>query len=275
MITKNDCILLLTDLQDSGVDIGTNILKVITSPTVPMDVLTFINEHRQLDLTTFYEKLRKNYNNKKSKLYINLIKEGRIKFGSTCSLSVTNDCLQDIYDHMDFFRDKLVLRPSEISNCPEVVRRLGVISMNTAIEADIYGNVNSTHICGTKMMNGIGGSGDFTRSAYISIFSCPSTAKGGCISSIVPMVSHQDHSEHSVNVIITEQGIADLRGKSPMERAKEVIEHCAHPDYKQLLWDYLKIATKGHTSHSLAAALGMHQVFLNKGDMRLTDWGDF
>ena len=206
---------------------------------------------------------------------IKLIKEGRIKFGSTCSLSVTNDCLQDIYDHMDFFRHKLVLRPSEISNCPEVVRRLGVITMNTAIEADIYGNVNSTHICGTKMMNGIGGSGDFTRSAYISIFSCPSTAKGGCISSIVPMVSHLDHSEHSVNVIITEQGIADLRGKSPMERAQAVIENCAHPDYKQLLWDYLKISTKGQTSHCLSAALGMHQVFLEKGDMRLTDWADF
>ena len=194
---------------------------------------------------------------------IDLVKTGRIKFGSTCSLSVTNDCLQDIYDNIEFFRDKLVLRPSEISNCPEVVRRLGVISMNTAIEADIYGNVNS------------GGSGDFTRSAYISIFSCPSTAKGGCISSIVPMVSHQDHSEHSVNVIITEQGIADLRGKSPMERAKTVIENCAHPDYKQLLWDYLKIASKGQTSHSLSAALGMHEVFLDKGDMRLTDWADF
>ena len=206
---------------------------------------------------------------------IKLIKEGRIKFGSTCSLSVTNDCLQDIYDNMDFFQHKLVLRPSEISNCPEVVRRIGVISMNTAIEADIYGNVNSTHICGTKMMNGIGGSGDFTRSAYISIFSCPSTAKGGCVSSIVPMVSHLDHSEHSVNVVITEQGIADLRGKSPMERAKTIIENCAHPDYKQLLWDYLKISTKGQTCHSLSAALGMHQVFLKKGDMRLTNWGDF
>ena len=206
---------------------------------------------------------------------ITLIKEGRIKFGSTCSLSVTNDCLDDIYQNMDFFAHKLVLRPSEISNCPEVIRRIGVITMNTAIEADIYGNVNSTHICGTKMMNGIGGSGDFTRSAYISIFSCPSTAKGGCISSIVPMVSHLDHSEHSVNVIITEQGIADLRGKSPMERAQAVIENCAHPDYKQLLWDYLKISTKGQTSHSLSAALGMHQVFLKKGDMRLTDWADF
>lgn len=206
---------------------------------------------------------------------IKLIKEGRVKFGSTCSLSVTNDCLEDIYDNMDFFRHKLVLRPSEISNCPEVVRRIGVITMNTAIEADIYGNVNSTHICGTKMMNGIGGSGDFTRSAYISIFSCPSTAKGGCISSIVPMVSHLDHSEHSVNVIITEQGVADLRGKSPMERAKAIIENCAHPDYKQLLWDYLKISTKGQTCHCLSAALGMHQVFLKKGDMRLTDWADF
>lgn len=110
---------------------------------------------------------------------IKLIKEGRVKFGSTCSLSVTNDCLEDIYDNMDFFRHKLVLRPSEISNCPEVVRRIGVITMNTAIEADIYGNVNSTHICGTKMMNGIGGSGDFTRSAYISIFLVPQRRKAG------------------------------------------------------------------------------------------------
>ena len=206
---------------------------------------------------------------------IKLIKEGRIKFGSTCSLTVTNDCLQDIYDNMNFFSHKLILRPSEISNSPEVVRRLGVISMNTAIEADIYGNVNSTHICGTKMMNGIGGSGDFTRNAYISIFTCPSTAKGGKISSIVPMVSHLDHSEHSVNVIITEQGVADLRGKSPMARAKTVIENCAHPDYKQLLWDYLKISTKGQTSHNLAASFGMHQTFLNEGDMHLTDWSKY
>ena len=206
---------------------------------------------------------------------IGLIKEGRCKFGSTCSLTVTNDCLQEIYDNIDFFRDKLILRPSEISNNAEVVRRLGVISMNTAIEADIYGNVNSTHISGTKMMNGIGGSGDFTRAAYISIFSCPSTAKKGCISSIVPFVSHMDHSEHSVSVIITEQGIADLRGKSPVQRAQTIIENCAHPDYKQILWDYVKIAQKGHTPHRLSAALGMHQVFQNEGDMRKTDWSKF
>ncbi|MDO4756394.1 MAG: acetyl-CoA hydrolase/transferase family protein [Parabacteroides sp.] len=206
---------------------------------------------------------------------VDLIRSERIKFASTCSLSVTNDCLQGIYDDFNFFKDKLVIRPSEISNNPEIVRRLGLISMNTAIEADIYGNVNSTHIAGTKMMNGIGGSGDFTRNAYISIFSCPSVAKEGKISAIVPMVSHHDHSEHDVNIIITEQGIADLRGKSPMERAKTVIENCAHPDYKQLLWDYLKITSKGHTCQSMSAALGMHDTLLRKGDMRLTDWAEY
>ncbi|MDR0973595.1 MAG: acetyl-CoA hydrolase/transferase family protein [Prevotellaceae bacterium] len=206
---------------------------------------------------------------------IALMKEGRIKFGSTCSLSVTNECLGEIYENMAFFGDKLVMRPSEISNNPEIVRRLGIVAMNTAIEADIYGNVNSTHITGTKMMNGLGGSGDFTRNAYISIFSCPSVAKGGCISAIVPMVSHVDHNEHSVNVVITEQGIADLRGKSPVERAHEIIEKCAHPDYKQILWDYLKLAGKGQTPHSLKAALGMHVSLLEKGDMRLTNWADY
>lgn len=206
---------------------------------------------------------------------IRLMEEGRIKFGSSCSLSVTNECLNKIYNEMDFFRDKLVLRPSEISNNPEVIRRLGIISMNTAIEADIYGNINSTHITGTKMMNGIGGSGDFTRNAYISIFSCPSVAKGGKISSIVPMVSHHDHSEHSVNIVITEQGIADLRGKSPAERARAIIENCAHPDYKQILWDYVKFAGKGQTPHCISAALAMHAVFCETGDMRNIDWGKF
>lgn len=206
---------------------------------------------------------------------IDLMKEGRIKFGSTCSLSVTNGCLDEIYGNIDFFRDKLVLRPSEISNNPEVVRRLGIISMNTAIEADIYGNINSTHITGTKMMNGIGGSGDFTRNAYISIFSCPSTAKGGKISSIVPMVSHHDHNEHSVNVVITEQGVADLRGKSPVERARAIIENCAHPDYKQILWDYVKLAGKGQTPHCVQAALGMHAELNESGDMRNIDWAKY
>ena len=206
---------------------------------------------------------------------IDLIRAGRVKFGSTCSLTVTNDCLQGIYDDIDFFRDKLVLRPSEISNNPEIVRRLGIISINTAIEVDLYGNVNSTHISGTRMMNGIGGSGDFTRNAYISIFTCPSIAKERKISSIVPMVSHEDHSEHSVNIIITEQGVADLRGKSPKERAMAIIENCAHPDYKEILWDYFKLSGgKAQTPHNIQAALGMHAELGKSGDMRNINWGE-
>jgi acyl-CoA hydrolase len=206
---------------------------------------------------------------------VGLIRQGRVKFGSTCSLTVTNDCLQGIYQDIDFFRDKLVMRQSEISNNPGIIRRLGVISINTAIEVDIYGNVNSTHISGTKMMNGIGGSGDFTRNAYISIFTCPSVAKEGKISAIVPMVSHEDHSEHDVNIIVTEQGVADLRGKSPVERAKTIIENCAHPDYKNILWDYVKMASKGHTPHCISAALAMHDTLAKKGDMRLIDWAEY
>ena len=150
---------------------------------------------------------------------IGLMKSGRVKFASGCSLTVSNECIENIYKDLDFFKDKIILRPSEYSNNPEVVRRLGIIAINTAIEADIFGNINSTHVMGTKMMNGIGGSGDFTRSAYVSIFVTPSIAKDGKISSIVPMVSHEDHSEHSVKIIITEYGVADLRGKCPRERA--------------------------------------------------------
>ena len=207
---------------------------------------------------------------------IGLIREGRVKFGSACSLTVTNDCLEGIYRDMDFFRDKLVLRPSEISNSPEVIRRLGVISINTAIEADIYGNVNSTHIGGTKMMNGIGGSGDFTRNACITIFTSPSVAKAGKDSDIVPMVSHHDHTEHDVNIIITEQGVADLRGKSPKERAQTIIENCVHPDYKNILWDYLKLSDgKAQTPQSIRAALGMHAELARSGDMKNVDWAQY
>ena len=201
---------------------------------------------------------------------VGLMKEGRVTFASGCSLTIGAELLQDILDHMDFFRSRIVLRPQEISNNPEVARRLGLITINTALEADIFGNINSTHVCGTKMMNGIGGSGDFTRNAYISIFTTPSTAKGGAISSIVPMVSHLDHSEHSVKVLITEQGIADLRGKSPIERAHTIIENCVAPEYKDMMRAYLASAKTAHTPHNLSLALAMHEEFLRSGDMRNT-----
>lgn len=199
---------------------------------------------------------------------IKLMDQGRVTFASGCSLSVSHEALREIYARLDFFKDKLLLRPQEISNNPEVVRRLGVITINTALEADIFGNVNSTHVLGTKMMNGIGGSGDFTRSGYVSIFTTPSTAKDGKISSFVPMVSHMDHSEHSVKVIISEYGVADLRGKSPVQRAREIIERCVHPEYRPLLHAYLDRGVKGHTPQSLDACFAFHRAFIETGDMR-------
>ena len=203
---------------------------------------------------------------------IELMKMGRCKFASTCSLTLSDAKEAEVLANLDFFRNKVVLRPAEISNSPEVIRRLGVIAMNTALEADIFGNINSTHVVGTKMMNGIGGSGDFTRNGYLSIFSCPSITKGGLISNIVPMVSHVDHTEHSVDVIITDQGVADLRGLDPVQRAERIIDNCAHPMYRELLHDYLRMGKGGQTPHSLNASLAFHTEFLNSGDMRNTRW---
>ena len=179
--------------------------------------------------------------------------------------------LQEIYRNFDFYRDKILLRPVEVSNNPAIARRIGLICMNTALEVDIFGNVNSTHIAGTDIMNGIGGSGDFARSSAYTIFSCPSIAKGGAISSVVPMVSHSDHTEHDVHVIITEQGVADLRGLSPRERAEVIIENCAHPDYRPLLRKYLARTTSGHTPHDLRKAFSFHNAYTETGDMRQAD----
>ena len=199
---------------------------------------------------------------------IDLIENGRVLFASGSSLTVSNPCMEKIYSKLPFFKEKIVLRPSEVSNNPEVVRRLGIISMNTALEADIFGNINSTHVLGTKMMNGIGGSGDFTRSAYISIFQTPSVAKDGKISAFVPMVAHTDHHEHSVKIIVSEYGVADLRGKTPRERAECIIENCAHPDYRPLLRQYLRNAVKGQTPVNLYNAFAFHKAFMETGDMR-------
>jgi acetyl-CoA hydrolase len=203
---------------------------------------------------------------------IALMKQGKVRFASGCSLTVTNPVLKDIYANLEFFRSRLLLRPQEITNSPEIVRRIGIVSINTAIEVDITGNVNSTHVLGRSMMNGIGGSGDFARNAFLSIFTCPSTAKNGKISTIVPLVSHLDHSEHSVQVIVTEQGVADLRGKSPMERAKTIIENCAHPEYRDILRDYVNLAGNSHSPQTLSAAFGMHLCFSKEGDMRKVNW---
>jgi succinyl-CoA:acetate CoA-transferase len=203
---------------------------------------------------------------------LGLIKDGTIDFASATSFSLSEAGVGEFTENVDVYRERILLRTQEISNHPEVVRRLGCIALNGMVEADIYGNVNSTHVAGTKVINGIGGSGDFARNGFLSVFMSRSTAKGGRISSIVPMASHVDHTEHDTMVLITEQGLADLRGLAPKQRARAIIRACAHPDYRPALADYFERALHEsygkHTPHLLGEALSWHERFVRTGDMR-------
>ena len=202
---------------------------------------------------------------------LNLVKAGAVSEASATCMCLSKEACEELYDNIDFYRERIVIRPQEISNHPEIIRRLKVVSINTPIEVDIYGNVNSTHIAGTKTYNGVGGSGDFARNAGVTIFATGSLAKNGDISCVVPMVSHVDHTEHDVDVIVTEWGVADLRWKSPKERAEIIIENCAHPDYRPMLRSYFERACErysGQTPHLLEEALSWHTRFLSTGSMR-------
>lgn len=202
---------------------------------------------------------------------ISLLKSGKLVSASATAFSLSPTEAASVMSHIGDYKDRILLRPQEISNHPEIIRRLGVIAMNGMIEADIYGNVNSTHIMGSSIQNGIGGSGDFARNGYMSIFIAPSTAQKGAISTIVPMASHIDHTEHDVSVVVTEQGLADLRGLSPTQRARLIIENCSHPDYRPALRDYLNRAERlsfgKHTPHLLTEALSWHARYLRTGHM--------
>jgi len=204
-----------------------------------------------------------------------LLKSGKMTSVSATAFSLSPGMMTEVNGDMENYRERIVLRSQEISNHPEIIRRLGVIAMNGMIEADIYGNVNSTHVMGSKIQNGIGGSGDFARNGYLSIFMAPSTAHRGDISTIVPMVSHVDHTEHDVQVIVTEHGLADLRGLSPRQRARLIIEKCSSPEYKPLLLEYLHRAERlsygKHTPHLMSESLGWHSRYLRSGKMRLEE----
>ena len=230
---------------------------------IPNAVMAGLNQGRFENLTAYTEVLQDGM--------LEMLDSGKMFSASATALSLSPDALAKLNGDLASYRQKIILRTQEITNHPEVIRRLGVIAMNGLIEADIYGNVNSTHVMGTQIMNGIGGSGDFARNAYLSIFMTPSTAKGGAISSIVPMVSHVDHTEHDVQIIVTEQGLADLRGLSPKKRAKVIIENCAHPSFKANLLEYYERALREsvgkHTPHLLNEAFLWHRKFMETGHM--------
>lgn len=225
-------------------------------------VLTGFKESNFYDLTMFSEVLQDST--------FDLIDSGKLSFASASSLAVSETCYDRVFDNLQRYRDKFVLRPQNISNTPGLIRRLGVIAINTAIEFDIYGNVNSTHISGTKIMNGIGGSGDFARNAYLSIFVTQAASKENAISHVLPMVSHVDHTEHDVDILVTDIGLADLRGLAPRERAQKIIDNCVHPDYRDELQSYFDRACErgGHTPHLLEEAFSWHLRFAETGTMK-------
>ena len=231
---------------------------------IPNAVLAGLGRSGFRDLEAFTEVLQDGM--------LDLLKSGVLRYASCTGMSLSPQANANFRRELDFYRERIVLRSLGVSNHPELVRRLGCICMNGMIEADLYGNINSTHVMGSSIMNGIGGSGDFARNGFLSIFLSASTAKNGTISSIVPMVSHVDHTEHDVAIIVTEQGLADLRGLSPKQRAQQVIRHCAHPDYRDALQDYFDRASRDsygkHTPHLLPEALSWHQRWLDTGTMK-------
>lgn len=202
---------------------------------------------------------------------MDLLDKGVLASASATAFSLSPAATERFKEKIADYRSRILLRPQEISNHPELIRRLGCIGMNGMVEADIYGNVNSTHIMGTRVQNGIGGSGDFARNSYMSVFLSPSTAKNGTISALVPMVSHVDHTEHDVAIIVTEHGLADLRGLSPKQRARALIDKCVDPRYRDQLEDYFQRASRQsygkHTPHLLPEALSWHQRWLDTGSM--------
>ncbi len=214
------------------------------------------------DLTMFSEVLQDST--------FDLFDAGKLNFASAASFALSPERQKQVFSNIAAYRDKIVLRPQEISNHPGLSRRLGIIAINTALEFDIYGNVNSTHVNGTHMMNGIGGSGDFARNAHLPIFVTKSLAKDGKISSVVPMVSHVDHTEHDVSILITEIGLADLRGLAPRERAELIINNCMHPSYRAMGQEYFReaLAKGGHTPHVLSKAFSWHERLQKTGTMQ-------
>ena len=201
-----------------------------------------------------------------------LLKKGKLGVASGTALTLSQAAQQEFVQNASEWKKHFVLRQQEVSNSPDIIRRVGVISMNTALEADIFGNVNSSLVCGSAMMNGIGGAADFARHCALGFFLTPSVAKGGAISSIVPYVSHVDHTEHDTQIFVTEQGLADLRGLPTEERARLIIKNCVHPDFRDEMTDFLEYGlrhAKGlHQPLPLDRAFEMHTRFLTTGSMK-------
>jgi len=208
--------------------------------------------------------------------FLPFLDSGKCEYINCTSLSLSNEAFVDWWKNFETYKKMVMMRPQQISNNPELIRRMGVIGMNTPLEFDIYAHANSTHASGTRMLNGIGGSGDFIRNAYISIMHCPACRATKVdefgITGVVPKVPHVDHTEHDIDVLVTDQGLADLRGLAPIDRARVVIDKCAHPAYRDYMHDYVDRAIKAtgghHEPQLLDECYKMHTNFMENGTMR-------
>ncbi|ALC17109.1 succinyl:acetate coenzyme A transferase/ acyl-CoA hydrolase [Desulfuromonas soudanensis] len=215
---------------------------------------------------------------------LDLFDSGKLDFASSCSLSLSESPgFPRFFDNWEKYADKIVLRPLSISNAPEPIRRLGCIAMNTPVEFDIYAHANSTLVGGTRMINGLGGSGDFLRNGFLKIMHSPSTRPSKTdpigITCVVPKAPHIDHTEHDLDVLVTEQGLADLRGLAPKDRAQMMIDKCVHPEYKPIIQEYFDMAKKeclakgiGHEPQLFDRCFKMQQNLAKNGTMRIKNW---
>ncbi len=187
---------------------------------------------------------------------LDLLDSGELEAASATSLALSAEGQDRLFADVERYAEDVVLRPTPISNDGGLIDRFGVVAINSALEVDLSGHANATHVGGTHIVGGMGGGGDFMRHAALSILALPSTAAGGDVSRIVPLATHVDHIEHDVDVVITEQGVADLRGTSPRERAGLLIEECAHPTFREDLEAYRERAVErgGHEPHDLDSA---------------------
>ena len=216
-------------------------------------------------------------------ILLDLFDSGKLDFVSAASFAFSEQAINRLFANWEQYNDRIVLRPQQISNHAESIRRLGLIAMNTPVEFDMYGHVNSSIINGSRIINGIGGSGDFMRNAYLSIMHThstrPSKTDPDGVSCVLPMVTHVDHTEHDMDVLVTEQGLADLRGLAPRQRAKCIIDNCAHPDYQPILRDYYDRALKeciasgsAHEPQLLDKVFKMHSHLKQHGTMKVDNW---
>ncbi|KAK7462137.1 acetyl-CoA hydrolase [Stygiomarasmius scandens] len=215
--------------------------------------------------------------------FIRFFETGKLEFATATSIRFSPEGFDHFFSNWEMYKDRLLLRSQQVANSPELIRRLGIIAMNTPLEVDIYGHANSTCALGSRMLNGLGGSADFLRNAKLSIMHTPSTRPTKNdptgITCIVPFASHVDQTEHDLDIVVTEQGLADLRGLSPRERAPIIIEKCAHPDYKDLLNEYYDRSLHeclkrgaGHEPHMLRNAFKLYTNMLEHGTMKIKDW---